>query len=259
MQYLGGKVVDGERIANLIEHWRSSGSRFVDAFCGSLNVCRHIRGTRVANDACTPLVTLLLAVQKGWEPPRQILQSHYDAIKAIPDAENPLTAFVMFGLSFGGKWGAGMNRGSDSDWQSQLGYTVNIFKRLQEKVADCKDVPISNCDYRQLDIFAEDTVYADIPYEGTTEYAWAPRFSSPEFWRTANGWVANGAKVFVSESDKARPSPEWVVLDRWGRTVWLGSKSRIREERIYVHRMSPMGRVVEAKRRARVRGIEWPE
>lgn len=56
MQYLGGKAGPGARIASLCSERLGENSLFVDMFCGSLNVVRHIQNPRrLAVDACGPL------------------------------------------------------------------------------------------------------------------------------------------------------------------------------------------------------------
>jgi len=60
MQYLGGKAGPGARIAQLCSERLGPDALFVDMFCGSLNVVRHIQTPRrLAVDACGPLIVEL--------------------------------------------------------------------------------------------------------------------------------------------------------------------------------------------------------
>ena len=108
MQYLGGKAGPGPRIAKLCSERLGPDALFVDMFCGSLNVVRHIRTPRrLAIDACGPLITMWRAALRGWVPPTEVSREEYERVKTTQDPDDPLTAFVLFGCSFGGKWCGG--------------------------------------------------------------------------------------------------------------------------------------------------------
>src|SRR5258708_31700256 len=105
MQYFGGKHGSGKFIASFLND--AGGSLIIDAFCGALNVVRYCKGMRIANDACIPLITMWRAAQLGWVPPRTLSREQYDNINNRRDHADPLTAFALFGVSFGGKWAGG--------------------------------------------------------------------------------------------------------------------------------------------------------
>jgi hypothetical protein len=113
MQYLGGKADVGKAIAQIIGKRRCPGALFVDMFCGSLNVIRHVpskvplaagglvESPRTAIDACGPLIVMWRVALTGWVPPKVVTAAEYAAIKATQDPHDPMTAFVLFGCSFG--------------------------------------------------------------------------------------------------------------------------------------------------------------
>lgn len=241
MQYLGGKSKWGRSIVQAIEPWRPPGAIWLEPFCGALNVVRWARAPRVALDACQPLITTLRATLEGWEPPEQITPETYARIKARPDPHDPLTAFVLFGVSFGGKWGAGYARPSTrSD-----NYARDAARSLLRKIRNCSGTLIGCLDYRRIPAPPPGTVvYADPPYQGTTGYQALPAFNSAEFWTYADWWHRCGALVFVSEGEGATPPREWVLFHRFAVRAHLELEraGRFREERLYVHRDSPMGR-----------------
>ena len=108
MQYLGGKSGEGKRIAEVCTAKLKTGSLFVDMFCGSLNVVRHVKHPhRLAVDACEPLIIMWRAALDGWVPPRTVSRDEYDYISKMQNPHDPMTAFVLFGVSFGGKWRGG--------------------------------------------------------------------------------------------------------------------------------------------------------
>ena len=238
MQYLGGKSQSGKAIVQAITPW-IQGALFVDAFCGALNVVRHVRGERMALDACQPLITLLQAVQGGWQPPERVTEWQYHRIKERPDPWNPLTAFVLFGCSYGGRWGEGFaraTRGTD--------YVRCARNSLLRKLQDCRDLEILCRDYRQIPAPNPRVVlYCDIPYRGTKTYGAVPAFDHGAFWDHAAWWTRCGARVFVSEGVDAAPPWDWVIYREWSQTSRLDPDrtGRSRIERLYVHRKSPMG------------------
>lgn len=87
-------------------------------------------------------------------------------------------------------------------------------------------------------------MYADKPYEATATYAGVPPFNDSEFWTWADWWHRCGALVFVSEGSAAKPPKLWIHLKTWTMPTYLNGKGtgEPREERLYVHRESPMAR-----------------
>jgi DNA adenine methylase len=242
VQYLGGKSKWGKQIVDVIRPWRQPGSVFVDVTCGALNVVRWAESPRVALGLCQPLITTLKAVRSGWEPPAKVTPDEYARIKASPNPLDPLTAFVMFGCSFGAKWGAGFAGQDPRPGRTSYAHRAKI--NLKDILGSCLDVEIGCLDFKDLPRPPPETViYADIPYEGTTPYAGVPPFDHRVFWAYASWWSLCGARVFVSEGSKASPPYRWRVLKRWTIPTYLGGGTgQDREERLYVHQDSPMGR-----------------
>jgi hypothetical protein len=178
----------------------------------------------------------------GMEPPAKVTPDEYARIKASPNPLDPLTAFVMFGCSFGAKWGAGFAGQDPRPGRTSYAHRAKI--NLKDILGSCLDVEIGCLDFKDLPRPPPETViYADIPYEGTTPYAGVPPFDHRVFWAYASWWSLCGARVFVSEGSKASPPYRWRVLKRWTIPTYLGGGTgQDREERLYVHQDSPMGR-----------------
>lgn len=234
---------------DVIEPWREPGALFVDVFTGALNVVRHAKAPRIALDLCLPLITTLRATQAGWVPPESVSPELYASVKANPNPQDPLTAFVMFGRSYGGKWGGGympdfrqVNRKNDARNKVEKSGQW-VAHSTVKKLLDCRDLELFHLDYRQIPDPPPGTImYADPPYEGTTAYNGVPAFDPQEFWAHALWWHKCGALVFVSEGAGARPPADWLVFKEWDQQSALASdKTRRRTERLYVHRFSPMG------------------
>jgi DNA adenine methylase len=153
-------------------------------------------GPRLANDACQPLITLARAWLDGWRPPAEVSEDLYRELKAKQDPADPLTAFVGFGVSFGGKWFGGHARTTPAQ-----NYLDCALRALEKKLSRCAGVSFTCLDFGDLEILPGDLVYADPPYRGTTAYGYHKSpFDHDRFVRVAQGWAAiPGVKVFVSE------------------------------------------------------------
>lgn len=176
MQYLGGKKRLAKEIAAELERHRNDGQRFVDVFAGSLAITAAMsdRGPRVANDGCAPLICLYRAWREGWRPPI-ITEDLYRQVKATKDPTDPLTAFVGFGCSYGGKWFGGFAR----DRQYGRDFAATASRSLDKLVNGSFE--LTCLDFSNVDVQPGDLVYADPEYRGTTRYGYFRGFDYPAF------------------------------------------------------------------------------
>ena len=181
----------------------------MEPFCGSFWVGSRIQAEiKIASDACLPLITLLSAVQKGWQPPTELSEEEYSAYKELryDNPYDPMTAFAGFGCSFAGKWFGGYARckrgdnyaKNSSSLQKQFGrnYALNARNGLLKNTNSgtlfvCADYLAWNP--------VDALIYCDPPYAGTTGYAAIGKFDWDEFWDTMRLWSALGNSVFISE------------------------------------------------------------
>ncbi len=230
MQYLGGKGRIAQNIAMLIET-RRRGREIVEPFCGALHITCTLSGTRSASDICKPLITLYQEMQAGWIPPDVVTEEVYARYKANQDPSDPMTAFVGFGCSFGGKWFGGYaRRGSDTSNKSRRdGYARGARNSLLTMMRYCQQVQFTCSSYEELNPLGK-LVYCDPPYEGTTGYDAADVFDSDKFWNKARAWSAHNL-VLVSEYN----APDdfeciWSAV----RTAHMNNKEV--RERVFVYR-----------------------
>lgn len=209
MRYLGGKADVGKSIAHAIAKRRTPGALFVDMFCGSLNVVRHVpahvalaagglvASPRIAIDACGPLITMWKAALNGWVPPRSVSREEYARIKALQDPHDPMTAFVLFGCSFGGKWCGGYAKD-----RPEQRYAECASNGVIRKARDCAGVRLEHATFQSKHpgCWEPGTVlYCDPPYAGTTGYKALEPFNSEAFWFWAEQHARCGVHVYVSE------------------------------------------------------------
>jgi DNA adenine methylase len=157
-------------------------------------------GERVANDACEPLIALYRGWLQGWRPPSSVDETEYRRVKQCADLTDPLTAFVGFGCSFGGKYFGGYAR----DLKEGRDFVGTASRRLAVKLSRCVDVHFENCDFETLVIPDGALVYLDPPYRGTTPYGFFKSFDHDRF----DAWaLALSCRATVVRSEYVCPEP----------------------------------------------------
>ncbi len=209
MQYLGGKAKLAKHITPILEDalLLSDGS-FYEPFVGGFNIVPRIKSAFSAahcSDSHAGLINMWQAVKNGWEPPSHVTELDYAAIRLLNDSNDPITAFVAFGVSFGGKEWGGMARNARGD-----NYADRARRSVLHKARCMSRVTFTACDYRM--VTPENAViYADPPYKGTTGYA-NGAFNHSEFYEWCEARAAANA-IFVSEFTVPDREGWEVVLD----------------------------------------------
>ncbi len=149
----------------------------------------------LAGDLFSGLTDMHRAVRSGFRLPNNVSDLEYVDLKQKAKIErSPLICAVGFGLSFGGKWFAGITR-PDTKYTKQFNKWADRFQKQQNIFL--REDSVSFLSWRE---FARPgvTFYCDPPYVQTTNYAtgvWNPEFLIQEAW----AWKALGARVFISE------------------------------------------------------------
>lgn len=136
------------------------------------------------------------AIKGGWEIPEEISVEEYKRIKENKDENKPLTGFVGFGCSFGGKWFGGYAHLKDYEHKNYAQYSKNSLLR---KMKGLKENTFFSClDYKNVLIPNNSIVYCDPPYAGTTKYSNSKNFDHVEFWEYIRV-ISESNLVFISE------------------------------------------------------------
>ncbi len=195
MQYLGGKSRIAKPLATYLES-RRAGRYFVEPFCGALNITQFLTGPRLATDASPYLFSLYKHWREGWRPPAVVTEEMYKAQNSTRDPDDPLTGFIGYGCSFGGKFFGGYA----SDNQIGGHYFAQAARRgLEKKLSASSTVTFGLCSYERLTPGRGTLVYCDPPYAKTTGYSAVGTFDSAAFWQRCREWTRDGALVLVSE------------------------------------------------------------
>lgn len=206
MQYLGGKYRIARHIESLVLRARRGRPYYAEPFLGgaatfsrSAPHFEHAYGYDVVPD----LVLMWRAVLAGWEPPSDVPEELYAALRHAEPS--PLRGFVGFGCSFGGKWFGGYGRQSIAGGrpvkEGEGTLAPGAARSVMRQAARMRNASVTLADYRELKIGPDVVVYCDPPYAGTTSYAATAPFDSAAFWRTAESWATDGAAVLVSEHE----------------------------------------------------------
>lgn len=202
MKYLGGKAKLAKHLAPfLIRSLKSKNGVFYEPFVGGFNIVPHIN-EHIDNGLCVDinksLVNLYKAIQNGWEPPSKVSETMYRKYKKLKNCNDPLTAFISIGCSFGGKeWG-----GYARDGKGVRNYALEAKNSLLNKKLFIGNVIFSHGSYKDY-CPKNSTIYCDPPYINTTGYK-TETFNHKDFFKWCEQAADNGCDVFISEAKKPR-------------------------------------------------------
>jgi len=195
MQYFGGKFRTRKQLAAFLHGLnRLKPTKYFEPFVGGAWVLQEVKAiSRTASDGNKSLITLYKHLQNGWIPPENISEEDYSYYKMHKDPTDPMTAFVGFGCSFGGKWFDGYAKGRPE----QPNYAASAKRTLLKQLPLIKDVEFVD------GLFHEHNptgclIYCDPPYQGTTNYGAFSGFNHNLFWQTMRSWSENNT-VVISE------------------------------------------------------------
>lgn len=215
MRYFGGKSRLAKRFAPVLATaLAENGGRFVEPFVGGFNIVPAL-GEAVVEATCSDihagLINMYRELREGrFCPPEFCSEEMYAQLKRMGQSD-PLSTFVSFGCSFGGKeWG--------SYGRTKCGSTLceQAHRGLLRKATYMDRVLFLAADYRVLKIPECSVIYADPPYKGTCGYK-TGKFNHEEFYEWCEEMVITGHCVFVSEftiPDRPGWTPVWQINRR---------------------------------------------
>ncbi len=230
MKYMGGKFRIRKALGELLNK-NLNRNDYYEPFVGAAWVLGEVKAeNRYASDANPWLITMWYALQNGWMPPEAVTEEEYAWYKKNQPLDDPMTAFIGFGCSFGGKWFGGYARDKHSD----RNYAQNTRNTILKKIPHISSAKFVSCSY--LDLTPNDSlVYCDPPYKSTTGYGAVEAFNHDEFWEVMRAW-SKGNTVLVSEYN----APEdFVYVAEFNSRMGLKSKNgekEIRSEKVFAHK-----------------------
>ena len=203
MRYYGSKSQSGKEISQVLLRICPPGSvkGYIEPFCGSLGVMRHMTELGYkryyAYDYCLDLILLWKQLIEGkFRKPKMTKEKW----KKLRNSESSaLRAFAGFGCSFGGQW----FRGYASDYEKVDSVSV-AYRSLVNIKPKIKSVVFKQSDYKKLKPKGY-LIYCDPPYSKTHCKGWGCKdvFNKHEFWDKVREWSKDNT-VIVSEYSAPR-------------------------------------------------------
>lgn len=200
MQYNGGKVRTGEKIAEVLN--KEEFDVYLEPFCGMLGIMRHIKECiKYASDLDEGLINLHTALRDGWIPPKEVSEELYKDLKSKRGVD-PLSTVAKFGCSFGGKpWG-----GYARSRSSNRNYALNAHNSLLKLLPSIQEVTRFDCaDYKQstLNVIENHSndrilIVCDPPYLNTTDCGCKSNFDHEEYYDFLRS-LPNNVIVYCTE------------------------------------------------------------
>lgn len=220
MKYLGGKQRLGKHLAPVVQSYANETDGYLEPFCGSLGVMKHITlPNRTAADYHPDLIQLWSEVQANtFECPESISEEQYLAAKQLP-SPSAMKAFVGFGMSFGGRFFGAYSQkyigDKKEDFCKEMVHSIQrtrpLIQNVQFRLSDYRDhVPVNKL------------IYCDPPYAQTRypikyrrDVKHYDKFDSTVFWDVMREWSKHNV-VLISETTAP---PDFVE-------VWRAPKTR---------------------------------
>lgn len=134
---------------------------------------------------------MLKAVQNGYELPNEITKDQYSYIREHKDEDIALSGFVGFACSFGGKWFGGYG------WSKNRNHCAESKRTLLKRMNQLHNAKFICNDYKKVIIPNNAIIYADPPYNNTTEFD-GNYFDTEAFWEYARN-ISKTNLIFISE------------------------------------------------------------
>ena len=266
---MGGKYRQGKKIAEHVGKLIKPGMAYYEPFCGAMGsafrcipIVQAGGGSEVVlSDISECVINMWKALLDGWQPPDFVSEEEYFKLKAIQDPKDPMTAFVGFGMAFGGKFFGtparsirgyrGPIKSSTLLINKQLEVLVqgSKLKKVRNYIAESKKsslerkdtivkskipIEIKCCSYEEI-VPENSLMYLDPPYADRTNPHNCAKFDHVKFWDYARTMVAYGNTVLITEF--AAPD-DFVRVYSWGDTVvrhYAGKGSDGTNESIFMH------------------------
>lgn len=231
MRYVGGKFLIRKQVAEYLESVRGSRDYF-EPFVGGAWVTIEMSGKRHASDINSHLITMWKALQDGWIPPDNVSEEMFREYKEKMPENDPLTAFIGFGCTYGGRFMQGFARQKERDGTDR-NFALVAKNSLLKKLPKLKDVTFTHGSYLS---YAPDNklIYCDPPYENTKPYDRIEKFDHDLFRNVMRKWSRNNM-VVISEFNS--PEDFITVKEMKGRTFVHDGSGTTTEtcEKLFVH------------------------
>lgn len=217
MWYLGGKMRQSKEIVKAVRYLGGKTPNvYVEPFCGALwsatAVMKEFPDWKYAmNDVNPFLIRFWQDAKDGWDPPELVSEATYVDYNTRRPANDPMTGYVGFAWSFGGKFFGGAAR-TNGKIKGSYGSTKTKIDMLRQ----C-DVEFSSVDYLQVPVPMNSIVYMDPPYVGRTKQRAENQFDHTKYVAHCEYLVKRRNSAVIA-TEFQNPAG-WELLHDWGDTV----------------------------------------
>ena len=222
MRYMGGKMRQGKKIAEVVKKVLGPDQPYVEPFCGALGVATNLgREGLLLSDVSRALIRMW---QDAWdgkiEYPAYVSYEEWVAVRAKQDPEDWRTAFYGFGCAFSGRFYGAYAR------DDVPGNTPRQARdSIKKKLAKLKAPVFRSGSYSEIDIPPKSFIYCDPPYQGRIKVHDFDTFDYDHFWQWCRNKVAEGHIVVATEFVVPK---DFVVLHDFGDTIAIAAYSKAR-------------------------------
>lgn len=217
MWYLGGKHRQAKAIVAAVAGVSPDFGIYVEPFAGAMwSATAMIQAFPdkqfYLSDVHPALMNFWQAAIDGWDPPARVSEATYRQLNALRDPEDPMTGYVGFAWSFGGKFFGGAAR-SNGQIKGSYSSTMQKIRLLRQA-----DVQLACLDYRSVRPVRRAVMYLDPPYSfgRTPQDRGNGCFDRAAFLEYARGAAVASALVLTSEFVN---DGGFEVVHNWGDTV----------------------------------------
>ena len=201
MKYMGSKNRFAKELLPIILKDRKQNQYYVEPFVGGANMIDKVSGNRIGADANKYLIAMWKGLQKDIERPLEISRElHAEAREEYNNRKsNKFTDFQIGWIGFMASFNGRFFGGGYSGKHKNRDYVNEQIRNTTKQIPLIKDVVFYDCEYQNLEIPNESSMYCDIPYQGTKVYDTKLVFDYDIFWQWCRDMTKKGHKVFISE------------------------------------------------------------
>lgn len=188
---------------------------YVEPFCGALwSACAVMRAfpdrRYVLNDVNPYLICFWKHAQSGWNPPEHLTERDYHHYNKTRPLNDPMTGYLGFAWSFGGKFFGGPAR-TAGRFKGSYGSTIDKVAVLRRST-----VMFTCSSFEDVRPPPRSLVYLDPPYEARTAQSKGNGHLDRDAYFEYAGRLSKSCTVIATEFVNQRG---WPVLHNYGDTV----------------------------------------
>ena len=169
MIYMGSKNRLSKQIVPIIQNYIDKGCNgYLEPFVGGANIIDKIEcDNKIGSDIDKYVISVLIGLQQGIEPPKEVSKEFYIDVKNNPDKYSDfITGYIGYELSFGAKWFGGYAKRDDAKHRGD----IYSYKSCMKQAPNLKGIHFRTASFLDYSNLHGYVIYCDPPYKNTTKY-----------------------------------------------------------------------------------------